>query len=68
MKNLNWLDWLTLIILIIGGINWGLIAFFQYDLVSAIFGSASTASRIIYGLVGVSALYIGAISPVLEKK
>ncbi|GGP14303.1 DUF378 domain-containing protein [Oceanobacillus neutriphilus] len=45
-------------LLIIGGINWGLIGFFQFDLVSAIFGGqAAVLSRIIYGLVGISAIY-----------
>ncbi|MFT8872510.1 MAG: DUF378 domain-containing protein [Sporolactobacillus sp.] len=43
---------------IIGGINWGLIGFFQFDLVAAIFGGMNAAlSRIIYGIVGLSALY-----------
>ncbi|GEN87975.1 DUF378 domain-containing protein [Oceanobacillus sp. FSL W8-0428] len=45
-------------LLIIGGINWGLIGFFQFDLVSAIFGGQTAVlSRIIYGLVGISAIY-----------
>lgn len=45
-------------LLVIGGINWGLIGFFQFDLVAAIFGGqASILSRIIYALVGLSAIY-----------
>ncbi|MFD1415687.1 DUF378 domain-containing protein [Oceanobacillus jeddahense] len=45
-------------LLIIGAINWGLIGFFQFDLVSAIFGGQTAIlSRIIYGLVGISAIY-----------
>ncbi|GIO25005.1 DUF378 domain-containing protein [Oceanobacillus sp. J11TS1] len=45
-------------LLVIGGINWGLIGFFQFDLVSAIFGGQTAIlSRIIYGLVGISAIY-----------
>lgn len=54
MDNLNWLDWLTLVLVIVGGLNWGLIGFFDYDLVAAIFGDFS---RIIYSLVGISAIY-----------
>ncbi|MFT8317999.1 MAG: DUF378 domain-containing protein [Sporolactobacillus sp.] len=47
-----------LALIIIGGINWGLIGFFQFDLIAAIFGGAATAlSRIIYGIVGLCALY-----------
>jgi len=46
------------VLLIIGGINWGLIGFFQYDLVAALFGGQGAAlSRLIYALVGISALY-----------
>jgi uncharacterized membrane protein YuzA (DUF378 family) len=45
-------------LLIIGGLNWGLMGFFQYDLVASIFGGqAANLSRIIYSLVGLSALY-----------
>lgn len=52
------LSWIAVILLVIGGLNWGLIGIFQWDLVAAIFGSmASTGARIIYTLVGLSALY-----------
>ncbi|WP_270179831.1 DUF378 domain-containing protein [Alkalihalobacillus sp. CinArs1] len=48
----------TLALVIIGAINWGLIGFFQFDLVAAIFGGQNTAlARIVYGLVGLSGLY-----------
>ncbi len=48
----------ALTLLIIGGINWGLIGFFQFDLVAAIFGGQEAAlSRLVYALVGLSALY-----------
>lgn len=47
-----------LALVIIGAINWGLIGFFQFDLVAAIFGGQDSAlARIIYGLVGLSGLY-----------
>lgn len=47
-----------LILLIIGGINWGLVGFFNYNLVSAVFGgSLFIISRIIYAVVGLAALY-----------
>ncbi|MFT8361878.1 MAG: DUF378 domain-containing protein [Sporolactobacillus sp.] len=55
---MNGLQRTCLALLIIGGINWGLIGFFQFDLVAAIFGGSTTAlSRIIYGIVGLCALY-----------
>lgn len=49
---------IALILVIIGAINWGLIGFFNYDLVAAIFGGQqSVIARIIYALVGISGLY-----------
>ena len=48
---------IALILLIIGGLNWGLVGIFQFDLVAAIFGPLSVVSRIIYTLVGISAIY-----------
>ena len=57
MKKYTWLDWTCAILLIIGGINWGLIGFFGWNLVAAIFGDMSVVSRIIYALVGLAALY-----------
>jgi uncharacterized membrane protein YuzA (DUF378 family) len=51
------LDTIALLLVIIGAINWGLIGFFQFDLVAAIFGDMSTFSRIIYSLVGIAGLY-----------
>lgn len=48
---------IALVLTIIGAINWGLIGFFQFDLIAAIFGGqASALSRIIYGLVGIAGL------------
>ena len=51
------LDLITFIVLIAGGLNWGLIGLFHVDLVAAIFGEMSALSRLIYILVGLSALY-----------
>lgn len=57
MREMSWIDWLALMLLIIGGLNWGLVGFFNYNLVDAFFGIGSMISRIIYVLVGISALY-----------
>lgn len=54
---MKFLDTLALVLVVVGGINWGLIGFFQFDLVSAIFGQISIASRIIFALVGIAAIY-----------
>ena len=47
---------ITLILLIVGGLNWGLVGLFGFDLVAALFGEMSALSRIVYALVGASAL------------
>lgn len=52
------LDVLAKILLIVGGLNWGLWGLFQFDLVAALFGGNSAAlSRIVYSLVGIAAVY-----------
>ena len=51
------LNIVTLVLLIVGGINWGLVGLAGFDLVAAIFGEMSTLSRIVYVLVGASALW-----------
>ena len=52
------LDYTLLTLVIIGAVNWGLIGFFQFDLVAFIFGNMSWISRIVYALVGLSGLYM----------
>ena len=51
------IDKIALVLIIIGAINWGLIGFFNFDLVATIFGDMSVISRIVYGLVGISGLW-----------
>ncbi len=51
------LDYIALTLVVIGAINWGLIGFFNFDLVRFIFGNMTLVSRIVYALVGVSGLY-----------
>jgi uncharacterized membrane protein YuzA (DUF378 family) len=47
----------TLLLVIVGGLNWGLVGLFSFDLVAAIFGSGSALARLVYILVGVSAVW-----------
>lgn len=68
MRKLSAIDWVALILSIIGGLNWGLIGLFNFDLVGTIFGSMSAIARIIYILVGVSALYLLIIASKLTKE
>ncbi len=50
-------DTIALLLVIIGAVNWGLIGFFQFDLVAALFGTMSAVSRVVYALVGLAGLY-----------
>ncbi len=60
MKKINGLDWFIGAILIVGGINWGVIGLFEINLVGTLFGEMTALTRIVYSLVGFSALYITA--------
>jgi uncharacterized protein len=51
------LDIITFVLLIIGGLNWGLLGLFSFDLVTFVFGEISPLNRVVYVLVGLSALY-----------
>ena len=52
------MDFIALLLVIIGALNWALVGFFQFDLVAAIFGGASTVlARVVYALVGVAGIY-----------
>jgi len=56
-KAMKPLNLITLILLIVGGLNWGLVGLFNFDLVAALFGAGSLLVRIVYILVGLSALW-----------
>lgn len=60
------LTMVAFVLLIVGGLNWGLVGLFQFDLVAAIFGVGSLVSNIVYILVGLSAVYVAAV--VLPKQ
>ena len=65
---LNVIDWIAMILVIVGGLNWGLIGLADFDLVATLFGAMSVLSRVVYVLVGLSAVYIAVMSMKLEKK
>jgi len=57
MEN-RFLNGFCLALIILGAVNWGLVGFFQFDLIAAIFGGMSSwVARIIYALIGLSGLY-----------
>ncbi len=55
---MNGLDWVAYVLVIIGGVNWGLVGIFDFNLVTELFGTDSALSNIIFALVGLSALYL----------
>ena len=64
MKTLNLI---ALILVIIGGLNWGLVGLVGLDLVATLLGAMTVLSRIVYVLVGLSAIYVAVISQKLMK-
>jgi hypothetical protein len=51
------IDVIAAILVVIGGLNWGLVGLFGFDLVATIFGEMSVLARVVYVLVGISAVY-----------
>ncbi|MDQ3015030.1 MAG: DUF378 domain-containing protein [bacterium] len=52
------LQWLAQTLLIVGGINWGLLGLFNFDFVAFLFGPLTLLSKIVYIMIGLSALYV----------
>ena len=63
LKPLCALDFMALGLIVIGGLNWGLVGLFDFNLVAAILGDMSMLSRLVYILVGISAIYGAVRSP-----
>jgi uncharacterized protein len=58
MAEKNGFDWIALVLVIVGGLNWGFVGLFQLDLVKTIFGSIPFLQNAVYVLVGLSAAYM----------
>ena len=52
------LDWVALVLVIVGGLNWGLVGLFNFDLVEAILGTIPVLQSVVYILVGIAAVYM----------
>lgn len=66
MKALNAI---ALVLVIVGGLNWGLVGLFDFNLVSALFGTDSWFTNLVYILVGLAAIYaIALVNPVTEDR
>jgi len=62
------LDVIALVLVIVGGLNWGLVGLFDLDLVAALFGVGSILAKIVYVLVGLSALWLAVVSLMKKMK
>jgi uncharacterized membrane protein YuzA (DUF378 family) len=62
-------DIVAAVLLVIGGLNWGLWGFFQFDLVAALCGGQSaTLARVVYGVVGLAAVYQAISLPAIQRR
>jgi uncharacterized membrane protein YuzA (DUF378 family) len=68
MKHLTPAYYLAIALVIIGGLNWGLVGAFNFDLVATLLGDMSIFSRVVYGLVGISAAYIALNTLAVSKE
>ena len=68
MKNLSAIDWIALILVLVGGLNWGLVGLADFNLVALLFGEMSFLSRVVYAIVGVATIYLAIISRKMGKK
>lgn len=68
MNKLSVLDWVALVLVVVGGLNWGLVGVAKFDLVQALLGSVPVAATVVYDLVGLSALYLAFIATKLCRK
>jgi len=68
IKEKDVVSWVAFVLLVIGGLNWGLVGLIKLDVIRAIFGDSTVLSRIIYLLVGISAIYLLLMPPKMNKK
>lgn len=67
-EKLNVFDWIALILVIVGALNWASVGLFDYDFVATVFGAMTSVTRTIYVLVGLSGLYLAFVSPALCRR
>jgi hypothetical protein len=68
MRALSIIDWIVILLVFLGGINWGLVGVLNFNLIEFIFSQAPIIARIIYILVALAAIYLLFISLTLVKK
>ena len=64
----NTIDLVVLILVVVGGINWGLVGLLNLNLVEAILGSQTLLTRLVYILVGLAAVYMAVMASKMQRK
>ena len=62
MKKANAVDWIALVLVLVGALNWGLVGALDFNLVTTLLGDGSMATMVVYDLVGVAALYYALVT------
>ena len=68
MTKLTSVDWVAIVLVVVGGLNWGLVGLFNFDLVATLLGDMSVLSRAVYVIVGLAAVYLAVTATKLERK
>jgi len=68
LKSLYILDVIALVLVIVGGINWGVLGIFEWNMIHAIFYAVPVVERILYVIVGVAAIYTAVVTPFWVKQ
>ncbi len=63
----DWPGWITFVLVIVGALNWGLVGLINLNLVASIFGDGTFLARVVYSLVGLSAIYLLLLPPKIGK-
>jgi uncharacterized membrane protein YuzA (DUF378 family) len=58
MKGMSVIDVVVTLLVVVGGLNWGLVGAFNMDLVALVFGAGSVFAKVVYVLVGLAAVYM----------
>ena len=58
MKGMSVIDVVVLVLVVVGGLNWGLVGALNMDLVALVFGAGSVLAKVVYVLVGLAAVYM----------
>ena len=65
---LNTLDWISIILVVVGALNWASVGLFNYNFVTVAFGVMTSVTRTIYVLVGLAGLYLALVSPTFCRR